>query len=162
MPPSHLPRSRSTGVWLKKFAKPGSDRSQPRPPVDPAHGIGVPGPQPAFVIVREKLGLVRRHVDIDRTIALAAFAGQAQIERFADRLALPAVGQHVAVEHLPQQPCAAARAVLLFARDHVARTHHLVAMIAALADAHAAQRRPRERPLVVADTGSESRTSGGL
>ena len=144
MPPTHLATSLRTGVWLKKLARPGSQRRQPRPPVDPAHGVGVARPQPTFVVVRQKLGLVGGHVHVDRAVALAALAGQAQVERVLDRFAFPAVGQHFAVHHLEQQAGPAARAMLLLAGDLIAGAHDLAALAAAVADADAAQRRPGE------------------
>ena len=77
----------SPGVCVTKFAEPRRMRRQPRPPVDQAHRVGVARPEPALVVVREELGLVGRHVDVHRALALAALAGQAQVERLLDLLA---------------------------------------------------------------------------
>ena len=43
-----------------------------------------PCPWPAFVVVCGELRLVRRHVDVDRTVRKTALARQAQVERVAD------------------------------------------------------------------------------
>ena len=98
----------------------------------------------------EELGLVGRHVDVDRAVVRAPLAGQAQVERVIDLAALPAVGDDLAAQHLEEQPRAPARRVLLLARDHVARAHHALGVgLAALSDADAAQRRVREVAAVV-------------
>src|SRR6185437_13230523 len=105
-------------------------------------------PGPALVVVRQKLGLVSRHVHVNGTFAFATLAGQAQIKRILDGFALPTIGQHLAVHHLKQQMRPAARAVFLLACHLIAGTHDLTALFAALADADAAKSRPRERSLV--------------
>ncbi len=51
---------------------------------EPAERVVGAGPEPAGVVVREELGLVGGHVDVDRAVALAAFAGQAQVQGVAD------------------------------------------------------------------------------
>src|SRR2546430_2325978 len=48
-----------------------------RPPVDEAHSVGAHGTKLAFVIVRKKLGLVGRHINIHGAVSLAALTGQA-------------------------------------------------------------------------------------
>ena len=115
--------------------RPRRHRREPRPPVDPAHRVGVPGPQPALVVVREELGLVGGHVDVHRALGLASLARQAEVERLADRLALPALLHRVALEHLEEQVRPAAGRVHLLLGDHVARAHRPVLLLAALADA---------------------------
>src|SRR5205085_9139322 len=97
------------------------------------------------------LGLVRRHVDVDGTITLAALTAQAEIERFLHLFALPAVRDRPAVQHFKQQPRATARAVLLFPGCHVARAHHtLTAVVAATgSDAHTAAGRPGEAAAIL-------------
>ena len=123
---------------MKKFADGGHPRRRARPPIDQSRGIGVARAQPALVIVRQELRLVRGHVHLHRAIVLAAFARQAEVERFADRLVAPAALDHIAADHFVQQPRAAARRVLLFARHHVARAHGALA-------ARAGGRRRRRR-----------------
>ena len=59
------------------------------------------------------------------------------------------VGHDLALEHLEQHVRPAARAVLLLERRHVARAHRAVVVLAALANADAAERRLRERSVVV-------------
>ena len=88
----------------------------------------------------EKLRLVRRHVHVDRAIALAALAGEAQVERVLHFLALPAVVDDFAVHHLEQHARAAARGILFLARHHVGGAHRSAAFAPAGADADAAQR----------------------
>ena len=57
----------------------------------------------------EELGLVRGHVHVDRALALAALARQAEVERVVDLLAAPAVGDGLAAQHLEEDPRAPAR-----------------------------------------------------
>src|SRR5579863_3645815 len=99
--------------------------------------------------MREELGLVGRHVDVDRTIALAALARQAQVERLLHIFIAPAIGENVAVQHLPQLTSTAARRVFLFVGHHEAGTHGVVAcslslLATALPYANATQGRMRE------------------
>ena len=82
MPPTHFATLRGTGVWLKKLASQGAkDASRAHQWISPMRRLA--RPQAALVVMREELGLVGRHVDVDGAIALAAFAGQAEIEGFA-------------------------------------------------------------------------------
>src|SRR5207237_3816449 len=113
-----------------------------RPPIDHAHRIGGARPDASRVVMRAELGLVGRHVDINRAIVLAALAGEAEIERLLDRVALPAVLQWPAMHHLEQQVRAAARRMLLLARRDIAWAHDTIfgVMPAAFADPDAAQR----------------------
>src|SRR5205814_2288356 len=82
------------------------------------------------------------HVDIDRAVVLAALAGEAEVERFLDRIALPAILERSAMHHLEQEMRAAARRMLLLARRDVARAHDTVLGLvpAAFADPDAAHR----------------------
>ena len=57
----------------------------------------------AFVVMREKFGLVGGDVDRDRTVVLAALASQTEIERPLDMGITPARGDYIALGHLPQQ-----------------------------------------------------------
>ena len=72
------------------------------------------------------------------------------------------VGDHLALQHLEQHARAPARAVLLLERRHVARAHRPVVVLAAFADADAAQRRLRERAVVVGKRESACAGSCGL
>jgi hypothetical protein len=92
--------------------------------------------------VRAELGLVGRHVDIDRAVALAALAAEAQIERVLDRVVAPIARDGAAMHHLEQEVRAAARRMLLLACCEVARAHDAVFGVvpAAFADADATDR----------------------
>ena len=61
--------------------------------------------------MRQELSLVCGHVDVDRAIAFAALASEAEIERFFDVLIAPAIGDHISLQHLPEVVSAAARGV---------------------------------------------------
>src|SRR5579884_2932400 len=87
----------------------------------------------------EKLSLVAGHVDPDRALCLAGFAGKTQVERLPDCLTSPAVSDVVAAQHLEEQSCPAAGAVLLLVGGHVARTHDASLMATALAHTHTAK-----------------------
>ena len=122
----------------------GRMRCDPRPQVDVAEGVGAARTHAAFVVVRQELGFVRGHVDADRAIAFASFAGQAEIERLFDFFAAPAVADDsisstLALGHLPEQVGAAARGVFFVVRGAVAGAHQAAFFAAALAHAHAAQ-----------------------
>src|SRR5208282_1487252 len=65
-----------------------------RPQDDVAESMGAQGPHPAFVIMRKELSLVCRYVDAHGAVALAALAGEAQIERLFYLLAAPAVADN--------------------------------------------------------------------
>src|SRR4051794_39063404 len=88
--------------------------------------------------------------DADRAVALAALAAEAQAESVLDGLAAPVVTDRPGLQHLEQQPGAAARRVALLAGHEVARAHHLLAAVVApaLADADAALHGPVEAALV--------------
>ena len=77
----------------------------------------------ALVVVRQELGLVSRHVDVHRAIAFAAFAGEAEIERFLHRLDRASRPSGRRRQHFEQQTGAAARRVHLLARHLIAGTH---------------------------------------
>src|ERR1039458_6187786 len=92
-----------------------------------------------LVVMRQKFGFVGRYIDADRAIAFAAFAGEAEVERFFDGFVLPAVFDDFSFRHLPEQVGAAAGGVLFVARDAEAGTHDTAGVAAALADSNAAQ-----------------------
>ena len=93
--------------------------------------------------------LVGGHVHVGRAVRLAAFAGQAQVERLFDFLAAPELGDRFPFEHFEQQMGAAPRRVLFVARDLVAGAHEPAFFAAALPDPHAAQGRAPEAPLIL-------------
>ncbi len=106
-------------------------------------------PRVFLVVVRQEFGAICRDVHVGRALALAGLTRQAQVERFLDALVLPAAVDDIALQHLEQHVRAAPGAVLLFERHHVARAHHAGVLLAALADADAAQRGLRHRPAVI-------------
>src|ERR1035437_4568036 len=114
-------------------------RSQTRPEVDIAEGIGAARAHAAFVVMREEFSFVGRDVDAHRTVALASLAGEAEIERVLDLFAAPAIANDLALGHFPEQMSAAARGVLLFMCGAPTRTHHAAFIAAAFADPNAAQ-----------------------
>ena len=110
-------------------------------PVDPPDRAEQPRAQRHAVlrlVVREELGLHRRHVDAQRALALARLALQAEVEDLVQPLVAqrgPRVGLR---ERLDERVRAAAGGVLLLARGHVGRAHDARAALAAGADALAA------------------------
>ena len=98
---------RKPGAWLNKLASAGATRSELRPAVDHSKSISVQRPALAFVIVRQKLRLVRRDVDVRRAFRFAGFAGKAQVERLLDVLVLPSAAHHFALQHFKQHVRAA-------------------------------------------------------
>ncbi len=85
-----------------------SIRREPRPEIDIAEGVGIQRAHAAFVIVRKKFCFVGGDVNADRAVALAAFAGEAEIERVFDLFAAPSIADDgVAaigiLRHLPEQ-----------------------------------------------------------
>src|SRR5256885_984325 len=51
-----------------------------RPFRDESKGVSRARTQPPVIIMREKLGLVSRHIHVHRAIPLAAFAGETEVE----------------------------------------------------------------------------------
>ena len=117
--------------------------------MDEPHRVRGPRSQAPFVVVREELGLIGRHVDVHRTVALAAFAGEAQVECVLDVRVLPALIERVAVQHLEEQARASARRVRLLPCGPVARAHRPALVPAAFADADTPNSRKREAPVVL-------------
>ena len=134
---------------------PRRERSEPCPQRQPTHRVVRRGPQPVLVVVGQELGLVGGHVHVDRAVALAALAGQAQVEGVANGCRAPAVGDRavrVVVEHLEQQTRPAAGGVLLFAGCAVGGTHDSAGVATALSDTDAAQHGTVEAAVVVGIT----------
>ncbi len=69
--------------------------------VDAAEGVVEEGAAGAFVVVGEELGLVGGHVDGDGALGFAGFAGEAEVEGFADLLVGPLVGEDFVLHELP-------------------------------------------------------------
>src|ERR1700693_3148795 len=101
------------------------------------------------MVVRQKLGLVSGQVNAHRTVALAAFAGEAEIERLFYILVAPAVADHVALGHFPEQMGAAESGVFLFMRHPPTGTHDAAFLAAAFSYAYAAQHGVRHAAVVV-------------
>ena len=70
IPPSNWNSLPKTGACVSEVDEARRQRGEPRPPVDQAHRVGVPGPQPSLIVMREELGLVRGHVDVHRASLL--------------------------------------------------------------------------------------------
>src|SRR5690606_14383118 len=115
---------------------------------DQAEGVGAPRPRPALVVVGHELGLVRGDVDAHRALALAPLAGQAEVEGLLHLLALPPVGDRLALEHLEEEVGPAAGGVFLLLQHHEARAHGAAAEAAAQADPDAPERGAGEAPVV--------------
>ena len=139
MPAAILAISRRKGSWVVRVHQARDIRSQPGPDVDIGEGVVAARAQPAFIVVRKELGLVSGQVNAHGTIALAAFAGEAKIQRLFHGLVAPAVPDHVALRHLPQQVGAAASGVLFVAGHAKARTHYTAFIVAAFPYTYAAQ-----------------------
>lgn len=101
--------------------------------------------------MREEFGLVGGDVHVHRAVALAALAGEAEVERFLDGLVTPSAGHHFPLQHFEEQVGAAPGGVHFLARGHVAGAHGPALGAAALADADAAHGGARELPLVVGE-----------
>src|SRR5579884_250857 len=134
----------------ERIRKPRRLRREPCPEHDQAERVRLSRTQPAFVVVREELRLVGRHVDADRTLVLAALAGEAEVERLLDLFRAPAAVEGLAAHHLEEEPRPSARRVLLLPRGLVARAHHAF-LVTARPDAEAALRRRGERAAVVVE-----------
>ena len=102
-----------------------------------------------FVVMRQEFRLISRNIDADGAIAFAPFAGEAEVERFFDRFALPSILDDVPFRHLPEQVGASAGGVLFVARGAKAGTHHSAVVAAAFADSHAAQRSGGQAAVIV-------------
>ena len=134
-------------------------RSQPGPDVDESHRVSVSGAQAPFVIVREELRLVCCDVDLTGTIAFAAFACEAKVERLFYRVAFPSIFDDVALHHIEQQMSPAAGRVLFLTRDHVTGAHVTTFGAAAHSYADTAQSGVIEAPMVIGifEVGDERR-----
>src|SRR5580704_11852348 len=75
----------------REIHKAGSVRREARPEIDVAKSVGIQRAHAAFVIVRKKFRFVGGDVDAYGTIALAAFAGEAEIEGSFYLFAAPSI-----------------------------------------------------------------------
>ena len=94
----------------------------------------------APIVVREKFRAVRRHIHRRRTLALASFARQAQVERVLDGRIGETLGQQIGGQSLEQDSRAPARRMDFLARRHVRRAHRARLGLAALPDSDAFER----------------------
>ena len=82
--------------------------------------------------MRQKLGLVCRHINVHRAFGAASLACQTQIEGVLDRFAFPAAALRIALKHLEEQMRPAASRVGILASHHVARAHRAGIVFSAL------------------------------
>ncbi len=129
----------------------GREGGQVGPEVDASEGVVGEWAVSAFVVVGEELGLVGGHVDGDGALGLAGFAGEAEVEGFADLLVLPLLGEDFALHQLPEEMGAAAGGVQLFAGGHVAGAHGSGVGFAAGSDTYAAEGGGGEGAVVVGE-----------
>ncbi len=69
--------------------------------VDAAEGVVEERARGVFVVVGEEFGLVGGHVDGDGALGFAGFAGEAEVEGFANLLVGPLVGEDFVLHELP-------------------------------------------------------------
>src|SRR5207249_8060744 len=97
-----------------------------------------------LVVLVQKLRLEAGYVHVGRTLRLAGLALQTQVEHLVQRRVGQAAQAELPGEREPQGVGPAAGAVLFLARRLVRRAHGPVALLAALADAGAQLRGPRD------------------
>src|SRR5215217_482422 len=121
-----------------------------RPDVNQSERVSVNWTEPMFVVMREELGLVRRHIHMHRAIGLATFAGEAKIKRLLHVfVAPPAFHKFLVIQHFPEQSSATSRGMFFLAGHHVTRAHGPNLVPAARAYTDAALRRVRKTSVVV-------------
>src|SRR5919109_1198642 len=84
-----------------------------------------------FVVVREKFVFQFGHVHVGGTLGLAAFALEAEIERFVQLFAGEFLRRQLSRKNLAHEVRASARGMLVLERDHVRRAHRPLAFLAA-------------------------------
>src|ERR671912_733212 len=97
----------------ERVHQPGHASRGNRPPVDVPEQVFPEWMRLPRVVVREELGLVRRHVDADWTFRFARLAGEAEIQRVLDLCAFPSGGDGLPAQHLEQEVGTTARRVAL-------------------------------------------------
>src|SRR5690348_174498 len=96
----------------------------------------------------QKLRFVRGHINADGAIALAAFAGETQVERLLHVLVTPAILDDIFLSHLPEEMRPSTRGMLLLTRHAKARTHDAAFIAAALTHSNATQCGVRQTTVV--------------
>src|SRR5258708_35192909 len=91
------------------------DRAPPRQPVCESKNVMLERMQAALVALGKELRFVGGHVYLHWAFRLAGLATEAKIERLMNGLAFESFFAQCSGQHLPKQPCAAARGVLLLA-----------------------------------------------
>ena len=114
-----------------EVGEPGRDRTEPCPLVDQAERVRVARAEALLVEVREELGLERRDVDVYRAVTFAALAREAESSASFTFSSCHTfvIGPSVRIIS-SRRLRSTARRVLFLARDHEARTHHVVVGIA--------------------------------
>src|ERR1700733_1325692 len=130
-----------------------SIRCEPRPEIDIAEGVGIQRAHAALIVVRKKFCFVCGDVDAYGAIALAAFAGEAEIEGSFDLFAAPSIADDGVAAvgilcHLPEQMSAAAGRVFFFVGGAPTGTHHAAFFAAAFANANATKSRMRKTAVI--------------
>ena len=106
--------------------------------IDAAEGVVEERARGGFEVMGEEFSLVGGHVDRDWALGFAGLAGEAEIERLANLVVGPFVGEDFVLHELPEEMGAAAGGVELFAGGHEAGTHGGGVGFAAGSDAYAA------------------------
>jgi hypothetical protein len=113
-----------------------------------------------LLVVGQELALERRHVDVERTLAPARLALEAEVEDLVQAL-VAECGVRVGLRERPHERVRPAPGrVILLARGHVRRTHDAGARLAAQADVHAAVGR-RPHPLGAVEVQRRAQRRGG-
>ncbi len=101
----------------------GREGGKARELIDAGEGVVEEGARGMLVMVGEELGFVGGHVDGDGALGFAGFAGEAEVEGFADLLVGPSIGEDFVLHELPEEMGAATGGVELFAGRHEAGAH---------------------------------------
>ncbi len=141
---------RPPGEWCvrQKVGQLRQVGGQAGPVVNQPHHVGAARAQATLIVMGKKLCFVGRNIHVHRTLSLASLACQAEIQRGLHVLIVPAIPQHVSLQHFKKQMRAPACAVGLFTCDHITGAHRPAATSAACANSDAAQGRVREIALI--------------
>ena len=148
------------GAGEERVGERRRERAEAGEAVSEAEDVVLERMQAAFVALREELGFVGGHIDLDGALGFAGLATEAEVEGFMDGFALEAFFAQRAGEHLPEQAGAATGGVLLQASGAVAGTHDSAGGVAAGADADAAVGSVGKRAIVAGE--DEVRFERGL
>src|SRR5437016_2926192 len=91
------------GSLCREVHQPRRHRKNSSPNVNIPERIRAARSSPAFVVVGQKFRLVRRQIHAHGAIALAAFAGEAEVEEVFYLLASPSFPHNFAFGHFPEQ-----------------------------------------------------------